>query len=387
MATSHNNTQHSPAQRLLVVMPNWLGDCVMATPALRALRRLYPDAHITALMRRNLRAILDACPYIDRVVTVRARSTKGKVQRKATGFVRLSRRLASAKFDTAVLLPNSFRHALLVRLAGIKRRVGYDRDGRGTLLTDRLVPRRAGGQYVPVSARDYYLGIARYLGAVNPDPAMELFTRQRDDESVRAMLTEQGWDPSVDPATGRPRRPFIVVNPGAAFGETKLWSPQRFAEIADRCADQYNALVAINGGPGERPIIDRMLAAAKHKHLNLAAIHMPIGPLKSVIRSANLMISNDTGPRHIACAFGVPGVCLFGPIDPAWSDTGFERERQIAIDVYCRPCNKKRCPLRDTPEDHQCMKLIDVEMVWRHVEELYEDVCRRARGVKEGSLN
>ena len=172
----NDQNQHAPAQRLLVVMPTWIGDTVMATPTLRALRHLYPQAHITALVRTMVKPILDACPWIDRMVTARSRKNASP-ERKLNRRFTLARRLATGRFDTAVLLPNSFRSALLVRTAGISRRVGYDRDGRGFLLTDRLLPRRVRGRYIPVPTRDYYLGIARYLGASEPDPTMELFAR------------------------------------------------------------------------------------------------------------------------------------------------------------------------------------------------------------------
>jgi heptosyltransferase-2 len=358
-------TQHSPADRLLIVMPTWLGDTVMATPTLRAFRELYPQAHITALIRRHLRPIIDGCPWIDRIVTARQK-TKHAVVPKRTGPIKLAARLASGKFDTAVLLPNSFRSALLVRMAGIRRRVGYDRDGRGGMLTDRLLPRRMRGKYVPVPTRDYYLGLARYLGAIDPDPAMRLFTRPDDDRRADGLLRTAGVQLEADPVTGKSPRPLVILNPGANFGEAKIWFPQRFAQVADRCAEHLNAIVAVSGAPNERPILDEIRKAARHPIIDLPSLGVDLTLLKSVIRRANLMITNDTGPRHIAAAFNVPLVTIFGPTDPAWSETDFPSERQVFVDVYCRPCQKKKCPLRGTADDHVCMKKIDAEMVFEH---------------------
>lgn len=356
--------QHRPARRLLVVMPSWLGDTVMATPTLRALRGLYPGAEIAALIRDHLQPLLEPCPWIDRIVPVMTRrpaTTKG-VQNADAGQrgIQLARRLAKEHFDTAVLLPNSFRSALLVRTAGIERRVGYDRDGRGFLLTDRLLPRRTPERFVPVPTHDYYLGIARYLGAVDPDPAMQLFTSAEDDEQAERLLARAGVDLL--------RSSLVLINPGANYGDAKIWFADRFAAVADRCVRELGVQVAVTGAPKERAIIDQVLAAAKEPIIDLPALGVDLGVLKSIIRRSRLMVTNDTGPRHIAAAFGVPVVTVFGPTDPAWTDTAYERERIVRVDVFCGPCQKKKCPL-----DHRCMKLVDPDMVFARVAELVRD--------------
>ncbi len=347
---------HQPPQRLLIVAPSWIGDAVMATPTLRALRNLYPDTHITALVRRTTRAILDACPWVDRIVT--ARPKKSRPTDRRAGAFSLARRLAMRQFDTAILLPNSFRSALLMRVASIPRRVGYDRDGRGFLLTDRLLPPRAKGRFVPVSAHDYYLGIARYLGAENPDPTMQLFTRPEHDARAAQLLTQAGHDPTAN-------RPLILINPGANYGDAKIWYPDRFAAVADRLTEQHNATLAVTGAPNERPILDAVINAAKHPILDLPALGVDLPTLKSVVRLADLMVTNDTGPRHIAAAFNVPVVTVFGPTDPAWTEINFDRERIVRVDVFCGPCQKKKCPL-----DHRCMTRINPDMVLDRAAEL-----------------
>ena len=348
--------QYRDSDRLLVVMPSWVGDTVMATPLLRALRSLYPSAQITCLTRNVVRPILDACPWVDRIVTVRPRR-KGSRQSRRKGVFGLARRLAMGKFDTAVLLPNSFRSALTVMLAGIPRRVGYDRDGRGFLLTDRLVPRRRAGAFVPVSTRDYYLGLVRYLGAVEVDSRMQVFTRSEDDRIVDRMLRAEGWHESD--------RPLVVITPGAAFGEAKLWDPRRFAQVADRCGHEYQALVAIGGPPKERPILDRVIAAAQRPMLNLIDRGIDLTLFKSVIKRSRLVVTNDTGPRHIAAALNVPVVSIFGPTDPAWTEIDFADERQVMVKVPCGPCQLKTCPL-----DHRCLTQIDSGMVFERAREL-----------------
>ncbi len=303
-------------RRLLVVMPTWLGDCVMATPLLRALRQLFPEAHIKAMVSRNVRPILDATPWIDAFVTVRAR-------RKDT--VSLARRVAVGRFDTAVLLPNSFRTAAVVAMAGIPRRVGYDRDGRGFMLTDRLLPRKGPGGYLPVPTLDYYLGLARYLGATDPDTTMQLFTRPEDRDAADTLLREAGFDPAGD-------RRLVLLNPGAQK-PMKRWPPARFAALADRCAERWGAAVAVTGSPAEASILREVVEAARVPVLNLAEAGMTLRLLKSVVERSSLMVTNDTGPRHIAAAMGTPVVTLFGPTGPEWTRIGFADEREVVAEA------------------------------------------------------
>ena len=353
-------------ERLLIVMPTWVGDVVMATPTLRALRGLFTRAQITVLSNRNVRPLLDGCPWVDRVVTVRQGSKRPDQPGKSTvgrGMLPLARRLGAAHFDVAVLLPNSFRAALLVRLAGIDRRVGYDRDGRGGLLTDLLVPRRDHDGYVPVSTRDYYLGIARFLGATRVETTMQLFTRREDDQAADDLLARCGHEVHSG-------RRLVVINPGAKFGQAKLWPAPRFARLADLLIQRHDVDVALTGAPDERVILDEVQAAARHELCDLPAGGLNLKRLKSVMRRCDLLVTNDTGTRHIGAAIGTPVVTIFGPTNPAWTTIDYDAERQVRVDVYCSPCQKKTCPLRGTPEDHQCMTLIDPEMVLQRCEQL-----------------
>ena len=346
-------------RRLLIIMPSWVGDVVMTTPTLRALRALLPDAHITALVKANVRPLLDACPYVDRTVAIRPHR-RGQRDGKRKGAINLARHLALGKFDTAILMPNSFRSALLARMAGIPRRIGYDRDGRGFLLTDRLLPRRVPGKFVPVSTRDYYLGVPRYLGAHNPSHHMELFTRPQDDARADALLKNAGYDVNSN-------QKLVIVNPGANYGDAKIWYADRFAQVADRAVNELGAAVAVTGAPKEKKIIEELFDAskAKAKLINLPEQGMDLTLLKSVVKRSSAMVTNDTGPRHIAAAFDVPVVTIFGPTDPKWSEIDFAHERQVRVDVFCGPCQKKSCPL-----DHRCMKLVESDMVFDRLVEL-----------------
>ncbi|XAL99400.1 lipopolysaccharide heptosyltransferase II [Phycisphaeraceae bacterium D3-23] len=317
-----NPAQNTPSENLLVVMPTWLGDCVMATPTLRALRGRYPDARITALVRHDIRPILDGLDSVDRILSVRQRDKDGskKKTRRRRSLVALARRLSKGGFDTAVLLPNSFKSAALVSVAAIPRRVGYDRDGRGMLLTDRLIPRRHRGKFLPVSTLDYYLGLARYLGAEDTDHAMELATRPESDEAALKKLRGAGFDPD--------QGELLLINPGAQKA-MKRWPAERFGALVDTTAERLGLTPAVTGSPAEREVLDAVIAAAKTPVLDLPKLGMDLHRLKSVVKMSRLMVTNDTGPRHIAAAFDTPVVTLFGPTTPQWTQIGFEDEVQV----------------------------------------------------------
>jgi len=258
----------------------------------------------------------------------------------------------------ALLLANSFRSALLARLAGIKRRVGYDREGRGMLLTDRLLPYKFNGKYVPSPMIGYYNALARYVGCRECPDRTELFTTA-DQEDVASDAIEAA-------GVGRDQ-PLVVINPGASFGPAKCWLPERFAQVADRLVDACGVAVFIACGPKEVHVARRVAGHMKRPATVLDSPVMRLGPLKALIRRASLLITNDTGPRHFANAFGRPVVTLFGPTDPQWTLTRAAAERSLLVEVDCGPCMKRICP-----KDHRCMRLIDVEAVCAAARELLD---------------
>src|SRR5690606_39001048 len=128
--------------------------------------------------------------------------------------------------------------------------------------------------------------------------------------------------------------------------------------------------VAVTGAPREAPIVNQVLAASKTRFINLPAAGVDLTLLKSIIKRSNLLVTNDTGPRHMAAALGVPVVTIFGPTDAAWTTIDFPYERQVSADVYCRPCQKKVCPLKGTPDFHICMKHVEASVVFDRAAEL-----------------
>lgn len=294
--------------RLLVVCPSWVGDVVMATPALRLLRSGLPGAFIGGLVRPGLDELLAGSGLFDELHADRAVGVMGP--KHVAGRVRPRR------YDTAVLLSNSFSAALITRLAFIPRRIGYDRDGRGLLLTDRLSPERRGvlgaRGFKPVSAVDYYLRAARAtLGAeeVGGPPRLELGATIEQERAGAEVLARAGVE------TGKA---YAILNPGGN-NPAKRWPAERFVELGRHLAHTRGWIVLVNGSPGERELCASIAAGIGASGASLVDAGVTLGALKPIVRGARLMLTNDTGPRHVAAAMGTPVVTLFGPTDPRWT--------------------------------------------------------------------
>ncbi len=343
-------------EKILIVQPNWVGDAVMATPALRAIRELYPAAHISYLIRRYVKDVYTGMPWADQLITYRTGKTKS---RTGKGIFDVAGRLRAGKFDLAVLLPNSFKSALMCKMAGIERILGYDRDGRGFLLTDRLVPVKDRGKFVPSPIIQTYMGFARYLGSNSRDLQMQLFVTDQNRREAADVFSRCGLDAGLyrPAASGGP--PLILLNPGAQYGAAKLWKAEYFAQLGDRFITELGATVLLSSAPRERAIVESIRGQMKHSAMDLCNAGMTLGSLKEIVRRCDLMVTNDTGPRHIAAAMDVPVVTVFGPTHPEWTEIYYPKERQVAVKVFCGPCQKKTCPL-----DHRCMTLVTPAMVW-----------------------
>jgi heptosyltransferase-2 len=413
---------------LLVVLPTWVGDFVMATPTLRAIRNRFTKARIAFLMEPNLRDLVRGGDWMDECLEwAGGRNSHGATEPRSHGgtgenaetpkrrnlqdegtegqrdenqprtYWELVKTLRLRRFDCAIVLPNSFRAALIARLSGAKRRIGYDRDGRGFLLTDRIpVKNRRGGRwspqrtlrslrtsdpsvpsyrslpwkgafvpsiqmgtklpvrlgrYVPLPLVEYYADLAEAVGCERPGDRLELFTTPDCDESVSRRLE------SLEIAD---RHPLVVISPGAKFGASKCWLPERFAAVADHLIESEGATVIVPCGPGEESIARAIGAAMKQHGFPFDSPLLTLGELKSLIRRSDLLVCNDAGPRHIAKAFDVPVVAVFGPTHPDWTSTSYRDERIVRIDVDCGPCQQRVCPLGH----HPCMTGVTVDMVF-----------------------
>ena len=336
-------------RRILVRAPTWIGDAVMATPVLRALRGAHPEAEILVEGRPLLEGLLRGLSSFDRFVPEARGGARGLWAR-----VRALRRL---RCDWAVLLPDSPRAALGPFLAGVPRRAGYARDlARRILLTDALEPPMENGERVPISMIERYLRITRSLGCPDRGSELDLAVESDAAERLGKDLLRRGIDPD---------RPLLVVTPGASFGASKLWPVAHFARACDELARRRGLLPVLAPAPSEAPIARAVAAAADERCLVLDDPAVSLAELKALVARAALLLSNDTGPRHIAVALGVPVVVVMGSTDPRHTAHHLERQRVLREEVPCSPCHLPVCPI-----DHRCITRLDPERVVAAAEEL-----------------
>ena len=328
--------------KILIRATNWIGDAIMSLPALRAIRRRFPDAEIAVLAKPWVSALYEGEGSIDKVLVLEgasgARDWKAKLD-----LVRLLRR---GNFDLAILFPNSFESAAVVRLAGVKRIIGYARDGRSFLLTDAIaVPTRG------VHERFYYLELLQRAGLIDEIPDIREI-RLDGIDGLRA----QGEKRFV-------RLPVIGVSPGAAYGSAKRWLPERFAESAARLASEMGASVAVFGSVGEKAMCAEVArAAGGHNFAGATTLREFI----EMTAACRVFLTNDSGAMHIASALGVPSVTVFGPTDETATGPLGPSARLVREPVDCAPCLLRECPI-----DHRCMTRVTADRVVQVAQELF----------------
>ena len=346
----------TPDTNILVWLPSPMGDAILCTPALRAIREHFKSSRIWFLANSVVRETLSPSAFNDEWI-----------EHKTKNPLAIAAQLKAYRFSHAILFKNSFASALAVFLARIPARIGYAREKRGFLLTDKIHgPKLPDGKFKPRSMIDYYLAIASALDAETADRSLGLPVEPKAAEGLRSKM------PEVTDAEG----PIVVIVPGGAFGPSKCWSNVRFAETADWLITNCNAAVIISVAPerAERQIAENICNSSEHELVNLADRPLSLGELKALISVADLVISNDTGPRHIAVALRRKVITLFGPNDPAWTDTECENEIQIVGNVPCAPCSKPDC----RASQHLCMQAITVETVCDAAKELFENGRKQA---------
>ncbi len=305
----------------------------MATPTLRVIRELMPGAFIGGLCRPGIDEVLDGTDLLDELHVGRAVGVMGPK--------RVAQKLRPRRYDAALLLTNSFSTALIARVAGVRERFGYERDGRSFLLTDAITPPRRRDTppydrsktdpsgWAPVPACEYYFRLAtRMLRSYGLEPGepgpMELPLTPEQRATAHALLQRAGIDGN---------EAYAVLNPGGN-NPAKQWPPDRFSALADYLREHHNLRVLVSGSPAEADLCDEIVArcAPKTGAVSLCRLGVTLGALKGVVSRARLMVTNDTGPRHIAAAFTVPVVSLFGPTDKRWTTIHFADEIELSAD-------------------------------------------------------
>jgi heptosyltransferase II len=357
--------------KFALFLPNWIGDVVMATPALRAVRDSLPSAEIVGIMRPYVADVLAGTGLIDRTLFYNPRGSNAS--QRGWSFVR---NLRAERFDTALLLTNSMRTAWLAWVSGANRRIGFARDLRGWLLTERVAPK---SRKTPHPALDEYLRLAERLGCHAASRRIELVVLPEDQARLDdfwngrwLMVDGRGTRPTesslpftLDPRPSTLNPSYVCLNTGGAFGAAKNWPREHFVELARRLVNELGKTVLVVCGPAERDDARWIAAEANHPSvLSLADVPLSIGLTKAAIRGAELLVTTDSGPRHFAAAFGTPVVTLFGPTHIAWSETHYDRSEHLQLKLDCGPCQQRECPLKH----HRCMKELSVESVFAAVQ-------------------
>jgi len=334
---------------VLVFAPNWLGDAVMALPAVADLRRHAGAGRLVVAARPSVVELFHVVPGVDEVVMVAGSGGLALLANLGTNV----RAVQQAEADVAVLLPNSLQTAVVARRAGIPERWGYRRNLRGWLLS-RAVPRpRAAVHQV-----DHYRQLVAALGIEN-GPRMPRLEAPGDAvEAARRMLAESGWTPGTR---------LVGIAPGAAYGGAKRWLPDRFARVIAGLAQSRGTAAVLVGSEADGPAawaieaeLDKIgRTGGRPATINLVG-RTDLPQLMGVLALCAAFVSNDSGAMHLAAALGVPVVALFGPTDDRATAPVAARARVLTSAVWCRPCMLRECPL-----DHRCMTGIDADTVIR----------------------
>lgn len=328
--------------KILIRATNWVGDAIMALPALRALRSRFPEAQITILARPYVAAIYKNQQICDDLMFVDDK-------------VDVLNELRARKFDAASLLQNAFQAAWLVWRAGIPERIGYARDGRSLLLT-KAVPVPKAGE-IPAHEQFYYLELLRRAGWLDTLPN-ETFIRLDVPEEARQRAAEFLYS-----AGTKANNLWVAIGAGASYGSAKCWPPDRFAELANRLQSRQGADVILFGTSAEAAVSSAIAAGMRRPPVDLTG-KTSIADLPALLSQCHLFIGNDSGAMHVAAAVGLPVVAVFGPTDPFGTAPVTPRCTIVQEKPYCSPCFLRRCPT-----DHRCMTRITpaaVESAARH---------------------
>jgi heptosyltransferase-2 len=337
----------SSVSKVLVRATNWLGDAVMSLPAIRAVRDVVQHAHLAVVALPRIADLYARESSIDEVIPYTAQ--KGlAAKRRFADFIREQR------FDAAVLLQNAFDAALMAWLARIPERIGYNRDGRGLLLT-RAVSVPETGE-IPRHERFYYLELLRRAGLIERFPKSDEIRLDGIDaarEAGMAHLQALG-------VTG----PTIGISPGAAYGNAKRWLPERFAEVAKTFHD---ASVLVFGSAGERDLCEQVRQRIQAPAHNLAG-ETTLRGFIDLTAACRLFLTNDSGAMHVASALGVPTVAVFGATDDTTTGPTGPLARVVRQHTECSPCLLRECPI-----DHRCMTRVTSAYAIEAAAQLWEE--------------
>lgn len=345
---------HPSPARVLIRAPNWVGDAVMALPALRELRRIFSRSRLSIAARPWVQGLFDGERLADNLISLdQARGPFGSV----VNFISEAGRFRREQIDFAILLTNSFGTALAVRAGGAKSVAGYPTDARRPLL-DQVIAFEPGHR--SLHQVRYYLNIAAQIEASiygtsdidipGSEPRLEVSDEQR--QHARSLLER------FNIGSGAGHGAILVINPGATNSSAKRWPAERFARTADRLNEVQGFQTIIVGTAGDIPVAEEV-ARQMRSSVAVIAGQTSIAELKGVLAWARLVISNDTGTSHVSAALGIPTVVVFGPTEHVSTRPLSKRAAIVRHDVECSPCMLRECPI-----DHRCMTRVEVDDVY-----------------------
>lgn len=328
---------------IIVRAPNWVGDAVMCTPALAALREKYPEKHISLLAVDRVADCFLNNPSVNEIIPLSGR--------KGLSYWLKAFELRRKRYETAILFPNSFSSALFFRISGASKISGYRRDGRGFMLTDGV---EVTEELLKSHQVQYYFHLIASFGEP-VDPVWVVTDKER--KEAERILRENGI---------MPENPLIGISPGAVFGPAKKWPPESFAEAANELAGKYHAQVLVFGTDGDRKTVSAVCSKIKAGNALNFAGKTNLRQFGALLSMCRIFLTNDSGAMHIASAVKVPVAAVFGSTDPGRTGPRGGRHRVVYKKLDCSPCFKKKCPRGD----YRCLRGIKAEDVFAAAEEL-----------------
>jgi heptosyltransferase-2 len=362
-------------ERIVIRGTNWVGDAVMTIPALREIRRLFPAANITLATRAWAKGLFAGADFIDDLQVHDGSGLRSVVQQV--------REWRKRSFDLAVLFPNSLETALVASLARVPLRIGYATDGRQPLLTHPLeLPEWRSSKHEVF----YYLHIVAQLERLikheqtflNTQPDASLGISSGRKAAARDFLRTHGVGITSD------GRALVALCPGSINSRAKRWPAERYAALGDRLIDDLHAEVILIGSPAELDVSREVSGRMRNQPVVLTG-ETDLAELVAILTQVDLLITNDTGPAHIAAALGRPTLVIFGPTNPLTTRPFSPYGEIVRQPPYCAPCM-----LRDCPIDHRCMTAIAPDDVFERARALLSDKlqfvdCRHSQSLAEAN--
>jgi heptosyltransferase-2 len=330
----------SSPKKIIVRMPNWIGDFVMATPILTDLRKAFPEAEITAMCRAPLGELLREDPEINELFSFSKVNKFGRRSEKRS----IIEKLRKGDYDLGILLTHSLSSAWWFWQGNVKNRLGYEGKGRRLLLTHPVpMPENSDKQHLVKT----YKKLLEPLGIFSSSTAPRLFVTEQEVEEARLLLMQYGI----------PRGATLVgINPGAAYGSAKCWLPERFSAVTKRLLEEKDLYVLYFGDQASTGLVKEICKDLPVRVVNLSGL-TSLRELASLISLCDVLLTNDSGPMHIADALGTPVVALFGSTDEVVTGP-YRNGKVIHKHVSCSPCFQRTCPI-----DFRCMKQIEADEV------------------------